>query len=68
MEWYPSWLETQIKAVPPWISECIHSLPEAFKGVALITGPGTSIDDMASHLLRHELIRPRKDQDDRLVA
>lgn len=68
MEWYPRWLETQIKALPPWISECIQSLPEVVKEVALSTGPGTSIDDMASHLLRHELIRPRKDQDERLVA
>jgi len=61
-------LESQIKAVPPWISECIQSLPEVFKEVAHITGPGTSIDDMASHLLGHDLIRPRKDQDERLVA
>ena len=68
MEWYPRWLETQIKALPPWISECIQSLPEVVKEVALSTGPGTSIDDMASYLLRHELIRPRKDQDERLVA
>jgi hypothetical protein len=68
MEWYPRWLETQIKALPPWISECIQSLPEVVKEVALSTGPGTSIDDMASHLLKHELIRPRKDQDERLVA
>jgi hypothetical protein len=36
--------------------------------VALVTTAGTSIDDMASHLLRRELVKSRKDQDERLAA
>jgi hypothetical protein len=68
IDWYPKWLETQFEAIPPWITDCVQSLPEIFKEVALQTSPGTSIDDLASHLLRWELVKSRKDQDERLIA
>ena len=68
INWYPKWLETQFKAVPPWITDCVQSLPEVYREIALQTAPGTSIDDLASHLLRRDLLRPRKGQDERLTA
>lgn len=68
INWYPKWLETQFEAVPPWITDCVQSLPEIFKEVAFQTAPGTSIDDLASHLLRRDLVKARKYQDERLAA
>jgi len=68
INWYPNWLETQFKAVPPWITDCVQSLPEVYKEIVLQTTPGTNIDDLASHLLRRNLVKSRKDRDERLVA
>jgi hypothetical protein len=69
INWYPKWLETQFKAVPPWITDRVQSLPEIFKEVALQTALGTSIDDLAGHILRRDLVvKSREDQDERLVA
>jgi hypothetical protein len=69
INWYPKWLETQFKAVPPWITDCVQTLPEIYKEVALQMALGTSIDDLASHLLRRDLVlKPRKDQDEMLAA
>jgi len=51
-----------------WLTDCVPSMSELFKEVALQTVPGTSIDELASYLLRWDLVTSRKDQAERLVA
>ena len=69
ISWYPKCLENQFKGVPTWLTDCIpSSLSEIFKEVALQTAPGTSIEGLASCLLRWELVKSRKDIDERFAA
>jgi hypothetical protein len=69
ISWYPKCLENQFKGVPTWLTDCIpSSLSEIFKEVALQAAPGTSIEDLASYLLRWELVKSRKDIGERLAA
>ena len=66
--WYPEWLHMQFNTAPPLFRGHLESLPKIFKEIAIHTAPETTIDDMASHLLRQELIKCENNQDERLAA
>jgi hypothetical protein len=70
LDWYPKWLKMQFDTAPSLIRDHLQSLPESFEEIAIhaTTVPATSLDDMASHLLRYEPLQYENDQDKRLAA
>jgi hypothetical protein len=56
LSWYNLWLEKHLKTLPSAISQRLRSPLQAFDAIARFCKPGTSIDDIASHLLSLQLI------------
>lgn len=57
LDWYPRWLQRRTNSLPPEISSSITSLAEVFYDVAKLTKEHRTIEEMATSLVRQNLVK-----------